>query len=251
MFPVIARIGPITLYSYGLMMAVGFWVAAHLAGREYGRRGGDPERFWKLALYCFVAALVTSHLWWWIGAFRAGTADAGDLLSGSGHVWFAGLVGGLANGWWLARRLSMDRLQVLDSAALGIPIGHAFGRIGCHLAGDGDWGRVTDVPWGVAYEDAIIGWPHAEGVVVHPTPLYEASAYTLVFGLLWLYRRRAGAGALLGACLVLTSIARWTIENWRLNPIVALESTEAQLVSIVLFAVGAWLWLRSRRLLDP
>jgi hypothetical protein len=50
---------------------------------------------------------------------------------------------------------------------------------------------------------------------------------------------------------VLTSIARWTIENWRLNPIVALGSTEAQLVSIALFAIGAWLWLRSRRLLDP
>jgi phosphatidylglycerol---prolipoprotein diacylglyceryl transferase len=247
MFPVLARIGPVTLYSYGLMMALGFWCGAQLASAEYRRRGGDPELFWKLALYCFVAALVTSHLWWWIGAYRQGQASAADLVSGSGHVWFAGLLGGLTTGWWLTRRQSLDTLAVLDSAALGIPVGHALGRIGCHLAGDGDWGKVTDVAWGVTYPRAIIGWPYPAGVRVHPTPLYEAAAYAAIFGLLWLYRRSAPRGALIGVCLALTSLARWTVELWRLNPVVAFGLSEAQLVSMALFALGGWLWLRSRR----
>jgi phosphatidylglycerol:prolipoprotein diacylglycerol transferase len=245
MFPILAKLGPVTLYSYGLMMAIGFWLATWLASGEYRRRGGDADRFWKLAVYCFVAALVASHLWWWMGAFGDGRATVGDLLSGSGHVWFAGLLGGLVTGWWLTRRQRLDTLEVLDSAALGIPVGHALGRIGCHLAGDGDWGRVTDAPWGVAYTNAIIGWPHPAGVHVHPTPLYEAAAYGLTFAMLWAYRRRAPRGALLGACLVLTSVARWVIELWRLNPVVAMGLTEAQLVAMALCALGAWLWLRS------
>ncbi|MCZ6508599.1 MAG: prolipoprotein diacylglyceryl transferase [Acidobacteria bacterium] len=244
MFPIFAEFGPVKLYSYGLMMALGFWIATQISSREFERRGGDADQFWRLALLSFVTALVTSHLWWWVGEAIAGRAGRVELLSGSGHVWFAGMIGGMVTGWWLARRRRLGVLQVLDSAALGLPLGHALGRIGCHLAGDGDWGRTTDVPWGVAYEKAIAGWPYEPGVVVHPTSLYETAAYTLVFGVLLLYRRRAEGGALLGACLVLTSIARFIIELWRLNPSVLGRLSEAQLVALALCAIGGWLWLK-------
>jgi len=245
MIPILFEIGPVKLYSYGLMMALGFWFATQIGSGDYQRRGGDRDLFWRLALLAFVAALVTSHLWWWLREAVAGRAGRAELFSGSGHVWFAGMIGGLLVAWWLTRRHKLDSLTVLDSAALGLPFGHALGRIGCHLAGDGDWGPVTDLPWGVAYERAIAGWPHPPGVTVHPTPLYEASAYLLIFaGLLW-YRRRAPRGALLGACLVLTSVARFTLEFWRLNPALAFGLSEAQLVAIGLAAIGGCLWSRA------
>jgi len=247
MIPIFAEFGPIKLYSYGLMMAAGFWLGTNIASGEFKRRGGDPNLYWRLALYCFLVSLVTSHLWWWAWEARAGRAGLDELLSGSGHVWFAGMLGGMATGWLLSRKWKLDGLAVLDCAALGIPVGHALGRIGCHLAGDGDWGRVTELPWGVAYPKGIAGWPHPEGIVVHPTPLYEAAAYLLVFVALFRYRRRAGRGALLGACLVLTSLARFFIEFLRINPEVALGLTEAQLVAAGLTLLGARLWLSARK----
>ena len=246
MIPILAEFGPVKLYSYGLMMAVGFWLGTLIASGEYKRRGGDPDLFWKAAFYCFLIALATSHLWWWAGEARAGRAGLSELASGSGHVWFAGMLGGMISGWWLARRYKLDGLEVLDCAALGLPVGHALGRVGCHLAGDGDWGRVTEVPWGVAYPDAISGWPHAPGVVVHATPLYETAAYLLVFVGLLFYRPHAGRGGLLGACLVFTSLARFAIEFLRLNPVVAFGLTEAQLVAAALVVIGSVLWMRSR-----
>jgi len=245
MIPVFFEIGPVKLYSYGLMMALGFWIGVQVASKHYERRGGDADVFWRLALISFVSALVTSHLWWWLGEALRGRAGTAELLSGSGHVWFAGMIGGMIVGWWLTRRHKLDTLTVLDSAALGLPLGHGLGRIGCHLSGDGDWGAVTDVPWGVAYKNAIAGWPHPEGVVVHPTPLYETGAYSLVFLILLLFKDRFGRGALLGSCLVLTSVARFVVEFWRLNPEIALGLTEAQLVAIALTTIGAFLWYRA------
>jgi len=243
MIPVFFEIGPVKLYSYGLMMALGFWIGAQIASKEYQRRGGNADLFWRLALLSFIAALLTSHLWWWAWEALNGRAGAAELFSGSGHVWFAGMIGGLVVGWWLTRRHKLDSKSVLDSAALGLPLGHGLGRIGCHLAGDGDWGKVTDVPWGVAYENAFVGWPHAPGVVVHPTPLYEAGAYGLIFVGLLISKKRFGPGGLLGACLVLTSIARFIIEFWRVNPEVLWGLSEAQMVALVLTAIGARLWL--------
>jgi len=250
MIPVLAEFGPVKLYSYGLMMALGFWVGAQIGSREYARRGGDREDFWRLALYCFVASLLTSHLWWWAREAMAGRAGRAELLSGSGHVWFAGLIGGLATAWWLARRRGIDPLALLDGAALGTPLGHALGRIGCHLAGDGDWGRVTDVAWGVAYPQGIAGWSHPPGVKVHPTSLYEAAAYALVFGLLLARRKKAGRGVLLGQFLVLTSVARFAIEFWRVNPPVAAGLSEAQWVAIGLCLLGGVLWTRRPKALE-
>jgi phosphatidylglycerol:prolipoprotein diacylglycerol transferase len=244
MFPVFAEVGPIKLYSYGLMMAVGFWVATQIASRDFKRRSGDPDLFWKLALISFVTALLTSHLWWWAREATAGRAGRAELLSGSGHVWFAGLIGGLLAGWWLARRHRLSVLDLLDSAMLAMPLGHALGRVGCHLAGDGDWGRVTDVPWGVAYSNAIAGWTHEPGIVVHPTALYETAAYTLVFIGLFASRRRLGRGALLGSSLVLTSVARFIIEFWRVNPSVVWGLSEAQIIAVALCLIGAPLWFR-------
>jgi phosphatidylglycerol:prolipoprotein diacylglycerol transferase len=146
--------------------------------------------------------------------------------------------------------MGMDRAAFLDSVALGAPVGHALGRVGCHLAGDGDWGTVTAGPWGVAYENAFIGWPHPPGVRVHPTSLYEAACYLAIFALLWGVRRRLEdrPGALLALYLVLAAPARFAIETIRIDPEVLWGLTQAQLLSIALFAAGAvWLWRRRAR----
>ncbi|HWO43877.1 MAG TPA: prolipoprotein diacylglyceryl transferase family protein, partial [Candidatus Eisenbacteria bacterium] len=118
--------------------------------------------------------------------------------------------------------------------------------LGCHVAGDGDWGTVTDVPWGVAYTNAIIGWvhpltgePYPPGIRVHPTPIYEFLGSLVVFGILWRLRLKdLPKGTVAWAYLVLSGLARFLVEFWRVNPEVAFGLTEAQLFSIASMVFG-------------
>ncbi len=248
MLPVLVKIGPLTVYSFGVMMAIGFYVGAWCAAREYARTGGDAEAMWNLLVWVFVAGLAGARLWSLINEGSAFFEDPlGELFSGSGFVWYGGVFGALAAIAVLHRRYRMRLSAVLDAVAPGAAIGQAIGRIGCHVAGDGDWGKVTHLPWGVAYRRAIVGWPHPPGVRVHPTPLYEAAAYTLVF--VWLWRRRLSdppPGTQVAYYLIATSAARFAIEFVRINPKVALGLTAAQWTALVL-AAGAVTWLVAGR----
>src|SRR5262249_27626115 len=120
-------------------------------------------------------------------------------------------------------------------------LAQGIGRIGCELAGDGDWGRETTLPWGRAYPNAIVGWPYAPDVRVHPAPLYEMLAYTTIFALLWSIRRRSHAdGTIFWWYLVLAPAARFVIEFVRINPRIFLDLTQAQWISLALMAIGSW-----------
>lgn len=241
-------VGPLTLYSFGLMMAVAFWVAAWITQKGLEQRGLKGDFAWTIMGWAVAGGLGGAKLW-------AILEDPGDFLahpittvfSGSGWVWFGGLLGGTAAVSYAIWRAGLSWLVVVDCIAPALALGHAIGRVGCQLAGDGDWGKVTTVPWGMAYPQAIVGWPHPPGVVVHPTPIYEMLAYLAVFAVLWRMRRRPHAdGALLWWYLVLACGARFVIELWRINPPVALGLSMAQLTSLALMALGAWRLLVAR-----
>lgn len=248
MWPIILQVGPLTIYSYGTMMAIGFLVAGWLTGREMERRGMPRDFASTMVFWAAVGGIVGSKLW-------AVLQDPADLLrapfetifSGSGFVWYGGLIGGFLAVSWSIWRQGLPWLAVVDCIAPALALAHGIGRIGCQLAGDGDWGSVTDVPWGMAYPEAIVGWPYPEGVRVHPTPVYEMLAYFAVFGILWTMRTRPHAdGALLWWYFVLASGARFVIEFWRINPPVAFGLSAAQLFSLLLVAIGTWRLLASR-----
>jgi phosphatidylglycerol:prolipoprotein diacylglycerol transferase len=154
------------------------------------------------------------------------------------------LVGGTAAVSWVIRRQRLPWLTVVDCIAPSLALAHGIGRIGCQLAGDGDWGSVSEVPWAMAYPEAIVGWPYPPGVRVHPTPVYEMIAYFAVFGVLWSMRTRPHTeGAIFWWYLVMASGARFLIEFYRINPVVALGLSAAQWFSLLLVAIGAWrLW---------
>ena len=122
-----------------------------------------------------------------------------------------------------------------DAVGIGLAIGYAIGRIGCQLAGDGDYGVPTDLPWGMAYPEGVV--PTLE--IVHPAPVYETLMGLATFGVLWSTRMRlAVPGTLFSLYLVLSGVARFAVEFIRLNPVVAWGLTGAQLISLALVAVG-------------
>lgn len=248
MYPVLFHLGPLTVYSFGVLMALGFYVGATVTAREYERRGGDRERMWNFLVWVFIAGLAGSKLLSLANDPAAFFRDPIEqTLSGSGFVWYGGLIGGFVAAWFLSRSYHMRFSLILECTALGLAIGQAIGRIGCHVAGDGDWGTESTLPWAVAYENAIVGWDYPPGVRVHPTPIYEAVAYTLLFlAMLGIRKRGYREGTVFCVYLLGSSMVRFLVEFIRINPTLAMGLTQAQWIAIVL-AIGGAGWLIMHR----
>jgi phosphatidylglycerol:prolipoprotein diacylglycerol transferase len=178
-------------------------------------------------------------------------ARGATFFTGAGFTWYGGFFGGAAGVSWVPQENKIPWLVGADIGAPALASAYGVGRIGCHVAGDGDWGAVTDVPWGVAYTNAIVGWadpntgiPYGPGVRVHPTPIYEFLLGVVVFGILWsLRKKKLAPGTLAWLYLILTGMARFVVEFWRINPAIGFGFSEAQWFSLILMMLGLFLLL--------
>src|SRR5206468_11058438 len=241
-------VGPVPIHLFGIFLALGFLAAGWAAGREFERKGYDPALASSAVVWAAVGGLVGARLWILLDAWPEFVrAPWTFLVTGGGFVFYGGLLGGTLAVTLFFWREHIPWLAGADACAPAIALGQAIGRLGCQAAGDGDWGKETALPWGMAYPYAVVGWDKPPGVRVHPTPLYEAAAYAAIFALLWRLRREPAAdGAILALYLVLSGAARFLVEFVRVNPRIAFGLTEAQLASLTLVAIGGW-WLISRR----
>jgi len=246
--PIIVSIGPITVYSFGVMLALAFLAAGHVVGRELERKGLDPELASSMVLWAAVGGLAGSRLLSVVDDWRGFVADPlSFIFTGAGFVFYGGLLGGFITVTILIWRRGLPWLRVVDCIAPGLAIGQAIGRIGCLLAGDGDWGSPSTLPWAMRYPNAIIGWDawvRENGlpidVRVHPAPIYETLGYTAVFLVLWSLRRtRHPDGFILWWYLLLSAVVRFLVEFVRINPPIAWGLTEAQLISLALIVVAS------------
>lgn len=256
MYPILFQFGPITVYSFGAFMALAALSAGWIVSIELKRRGYNSELASTLVFAAAIGGLIGARLLFIVDEWQGFLASPWRyIFTGAGFTWYGGFFGGAAAGLWVARKNKIPALVGLDIAAPALALAYGVGRIGCHVAGDGDWGAVTDVPWGVAYTNAIVGWadpntgvPYAPGVLVHPTPIYEFIQGVLVFGILWGLRKKGYApGTLAWLYLILAGLSRFVVEFWRINPAVGLGFSEAQWFSFGLMVAGLFLLGTRRR----
>jgi phosphatidylglycerol---prolipoprotein diacylglyceryl transferase len=265
MIPILLRLGPfhlfghpltLTIYSYGLMMALGFIAADIVVSADCRQRGINADFATALVLWAAVGGLAGARLYDVLDNWRMYMADPISIIwSGSGFVWFGGFFGGVAAAYFVARHYRISFPVTADMAGPALAIGQALGRIGCLVSGDGDGGLPSTLPWAMSFPKAIVGWnsrtvlkldAHGHlvsgffpGVRVHPTPIYEAILYTIVFAVLWSLRKRVRVdGRLFYLYLVLLGACRFMVEFLRINPRVLWGLSEAQLISIVMMVVG-------------
>jgi phosphatidylglycerol:prolipoprotein diacylglycerol transferase len=246
--PVIFSIGPLTVYSFGVMLAIAFLTAGNVLQRELSRKGLDPELASSFVLWAAVGGLVGSRVLSFVDDWAGFLADPlAFVFTGAGFVFYGGLIGGFITVSVVIRRRGLSYGKVTDCLAPGLAIGQAIGRIGCQLAGDGDWGTPSTLPWAMSFPNAIIGWEqwtHDNGlpidVRVHPAPVYETLAYGAVFLILW--RRRLSPhpdGYILWLYLLLSGAVRFLAEFIRINPKIAWGLSEAQFISLAIMLIGA------------
>jgi phosphatidylglycerol:prolipoprotein diacylglycerol transferase len=238
------HIGPLTLQTFGIMFALGFVAAGALIAKRLRELGKPVDWAYEMIFAALIGGVVGSRLDFIIQNYDEVKDDLlGNLFSGSGLVWYGGLIGGAIGVLLWARLRRMLNLTLLDICAPALAIGYAVGRIGCQLSGDGDYGEPWDGPWAMAYPDGTV--PTDE--TVHPTPVYETLAMGLVTYVLWRLREAFRPGLLFALYLVLAGAERFLVEFIRRNEDVALGLTQAQLLSVaMILAGGAWLALAAR-----
>ena len=229
-------IGPLDLQAFGLALALGFLAAGAIAAKRLREVGKPADWAYEMIFAALVGGLVGSRIDYMIQEWDKVSDDLfGSFFSGSGLVWFGGLIGGALGVILWARWRGWLRWQMFDVACIPLAIGYAIGRVGCQLAGDGDYGVESDLPWAMAYPDGTV--PTTDEV--HPTPIYETLAMGIGALVLWNLRDRFAPGVLFGLYLMLAGGERFLVELVRRNDSVVAGLTQPQLISLVLFALGA------------
>lgn len=197
----------------------------------------------------------------------------GALTSGGGLAIYGGLVLGFVAVVGYMRRVGIPFWPTADAVAPALAAGYGTGRVGCQLSGDGDWGIVNNAPspgwlpdwlWASHYPhnvlkegDPIPGctWEYCMQLTdpVYPTPLYEVLMMTVVFGILWLLRKRLKTvGLLFFVYIALISVERLLIEQIRVNiehNWLGMQLTQAELISAILLlvAIGGMVFVSRKR----
>ncbi len=237
------ELGPVTLQTFGLCFALACIAGGALVWKRLEEIGKPPDWAYEGVFAALVGGLIGARLDFVIQNYDEVSDDLlGNVVSGSGLVWFGGLVGGTVGVLLWARWRGFLGTALLDLAAPALALGYAVGRIGCQLSGDGDYGKPWDGPWAMAYPDGTV--PTDEQV--HPTPVYEAIAMGLVALVLWRLRDRLTGGRLFALYLVLAGLERMLVEFVRRNDDVALGLTQPQLISVAMVVAGA-VWLAALR----
>jgi phosphatidylglycerol:prolipoprotein diacylglycerol transferase len=213
------HLGPFTLHTYGVLLAIAFLAGLWIAGRQAKKAGLDANRITDMAVYVLIAGLVGAKLLLLVVEWSYFSKNPRELLSifQSGGVFYGGLLGALPVAWWYIRRHSLPGWRTADVLAPGVALGQGLGRLGCFAAGC-CFGRPADVPWAVTFRDPYatrtVGTPL--DTALHPTQIYESLAVFAIFGfLLWLSSRRTFDGQVMLAYVALYSVVRFLIEFYR------------------------------------
>jgi phosphatidylglycerol:prolipoprotein diacylglycerol transferase len=237
----------IAIKTFGVVFALGFASCGALVARRLRELGRPVDWAYEIVFAALVGGVVGSRVYYLVERYDTVRHDFfGSLFSGSGLVWYGGAIGGAIGviGWMRWRRVL--ELRMLDMCGTALALGYAIGRIGCQVAGDGDYGIRSTLPWAMGYPHGTV--PTPPGVRVQPTPIYETVAMGLLALLLWRLRDRVRPGVVFALYLLLSGLERLLVEFVRRNAEVFAGLTAPQLESIGLMIVGAgWLVLLLRR----
>ncbi len=256
MYPELFKIGPFTVYSYGLMLGIAFIVASWLLNKELERKKISSNFGTEITLLAIVFGIVGSKLFHLLENFDDFIKDPiGMVLNPGGLTFYGGLILAIIAIGIYTRRKKIPFLLLADAAAPALALAYGIGRIGCHLAGDGDYGIPTDLPWGTNYENGTVppsamfngsdiaqnfpGGIVPDNTPLHPTPIYELISAIIIFSILWKLRDRDWVrGKLFMFYLIFTGISRLLVETIRLNPRYIFNLSEAQIISIITIIGG-------------
>ncbi len=266
MYPILFQFGSFTISSFGVMMVIAFLLGNYLLRIDMVAEGYDAIIADDIIFRAAIGGILGAKIYYLIENIPTGQAadNINGLINiiagiftlngeriafgiqnfGAGLVFLGGLVGGMAAVSWYIYRKNLNWFKIADLAAPFLVLGHGIGRIGCFLVGD-DYGIPTNLPWAIAFPNGL----PPTNIAVHPTQLYEMSAYFIIFFYLR-YRKRnqTFSGEIIFEYLFLGGLSRFMVEFIRTNTKYIFGLSGAQYLSILMMVIGAYQLWKMRRL---
>jgi phosphatidylglycerol:prolipoprotein diacylglycerol transferase len=221
------------------------------------------------ALFGFIGAKIFHNLENW-GEFVKD--PIGSMISFSGLTFYGGLIcAGIMIAYYCKRK-KIRIIHFADAMAPTMMLAYALGRLGCQVAGDGDWGKLNikakPVSWipdwfwtydyphnvlneGIPIRDCVGQFCNKLPVPVYPTPLYETIMCLVLFFVLWFVRKRLRvAGQMAGLYLIFNGMERFAIEQIRVNTkyeFLPFKPTQAEIISLILVIAGVVLLTNAKK----
>lgn len=206
-------IGPVTVYGYGLMIAIGI-IAAYLMGEYRAKKHGmNPDQVFYIVIWSVVGGLLGAKILYIITQIKEIIANPGTLLNvADGFVVYGGIIGGIFSAMAYCRIKKQPFLKYFDLLMPSVALAQGFGRIGCFLAGC-CYGHETDSAIGIIFHDSAYA---PNGVSLIPTQLISSGLnFIHFFVLVWLTKHKKGDGQIAGLYLVFYSVGRFILEYFR------------------------------------
>ncbi|MGZ3699928.1 MAG: prolipoprotein diacylglyceryl transferase [Bdellovibrionota bacterium] len=243
MHPLLFRIGPVPIHTYGFLIATGFLVALAVIRRLAALSKLDVERTLDLTFWSLMVGFLGARILFIITRFSDFVANPIAVFK----VWEGGLVflGGpiavVPFLIWYVRKHKLPIWRTMDAMVPGLVIAHMFGRFGCLAAGC-CYGKPTGTSFGIKLYSELVD-PQLQGVNLHPTQIYEASALFILFwGLLWVFKRKHFDGQVFLTYAMAYPVIRSIIEVFRGDLIRGFVIDEvlstSQFISIVVFLLA-------------
>ncbi len=219
MLPILVKLGPLTIHAYGLLMAAGVGFGLWFVYVQAGKHGLDAPKLMDAAFYTVLVSLIGAKLILLVSNLSYYVSYPKELfsLARSGGVFQGGLTFGVIFAVWYFRRKKIPTWKAADVISPALALGHAFGRIGCFLAGC-CYGNVCALPWGATFTDEyahdLTGIPL--NIALHPVQIYEAILNAANFVLLFLVlKKKRFDGQVFALYIVAYSVIRFVTEYFR------------------------------------
>ena len=250
MYPILLEFGIFKIFSYGLLVALGFLGAILLASSRAEEEGVEPQKIFDLCFYVMLSALLGARLLYVIVEYKYFSSAPLEIFKfwKGGLVFYGGLILGVIVSLLYLKRHQMPVWKTADLLAPSIALGQGIGRWGCFFAGC-CYGVKADVPWAISFTDPRSLAPLS--ISLHPTQIYLSMNALFIFAfLMWLSKRKIFDGQILWSYGIIYSIGRFAIEYLRGDDRgFAVEQflSTSQFVGIFIFILSSFMLFALRR----
>ena len=242
MFPILFKLGPFSVFSYGVMAALGF-LAGILVSLHFAKKEGlSAETILDLAVYVIIGSIIGARLLYVLGQWHLYKDNLLEIfmLQHGGLVVLGGVIAAILVVFWFAKKKKISFLKLFDICTPATLLGLTIGRIGCFLNGC-CFGVPTDCACGVNFPPRSLAHSYFPHEHLWPTQLFSSAGLLIAFLIIFVfYQRKKFDGQVFFIGLIFYSIYRFTVEFYRFSPMHWLGLTPSQWVEILLSIIGVW-----------
>lgn len=252
--PLVGSVEYLTIYTYGVLVALAFLAGLVFVYFEAKRVGESPQEITNLVFYVIIAAIIGSRVVYVLVVEPASILKNPLVLIKvweGGLVFYGGLIGAILVSLYYVWRHHLNYWKITDIFAPAIPLGHAFGRMGCFMAGCCHGRPSPDAWWSLKFPSGVGSFAPPD-IPLYPTQLIEAGFNLLVFVGLFLFRKhKRFQGQVLAVYLIIYAILRSIIELYRGDAergfVVDETLSTSQFISIIMVVFAAGIWIVNRK----